>query len=94
MLAIPDAAESSSSVAPNLAALQDRLWRLIDRLEDEFEGSTWQAFWLTVIENRTAKETAAFLEISPSAVRTAKWRVLKRLREEAGPLETHRATPR
>jgi RNA polymerase sigma-70 factor (ECF subfamily) len=86
LLAIPEIAESSS-VDPNRAALQHRLWQLVDRLEDEFEDSTWQAFWLTVIENRTAAETAVVLELSPNAVRTAKWRVLKRLREAAGPLD-------
>jgi RNA polymerase sigma-70 factor (ECF subfamily) len=87
LLAIPETAESSSSVDQNRTALQHRLWQLIDRLEDEFEVSTWQAFWLTVIENRTTSEAAAILELSPNAVRTAKWRVLKRLREAAGPLD-------
>jgi RNA polymerase sigma-70 factor, ECF subfamily len=93
MLAIPETTESSSSVDQDRTALQHRLWQLIDRLEDEFENSTWQAFWLTVIENRTTSETADLLELSPNAVRTAKWRVLKRLREAAGPLDGDQLKP-
>ncbi|HEV3304309.1 MAG TPA: sigma-70 family RNA polymerase sigma factor [Planctomycetaceae bacterium] len=87
LLAIPELAESSSAIDQDRTALQRRLWQLIDRLEDEFEDSTWQAFWLTVIENHTTSEAAVQLELSPNAVRTAKWRVLKRLREAAGPLD-------
>jgi RNA polymerase sigma factor (sigma-70 family) len=88
MLAIPEDADSSTSANPALEALRNRLWIVVDRLEDEFEESTWQAFWLTVIENQTAGEVGGLLEMTPNAVRIAKWRVLKRLREEAGALET------
>jgi RNA polymerase sigma-70 factor (ECF subfamily) len=65
----------------------------VDRLEDEFEESTWQAFWLTVIENRTAPEAAACLEMTPNAVRIAKWRVLSRLRDAADAYQTDRRNP-
>jgi RNA polymerase sigma-70 factor (ECF subfamily) len=93
MLAIPETAEPSSSGNQNRTGLQDRLWQLIDRLEDEFEAPTWQAFWMTVIENRSVSEAAVHLERSPNAVRTAKWRVLKRLREVAGPLDGTQSIP-
>ena len=48
----------------------------------DFRESTWQAFELQVIHNRTARETAAELSITPNAAIKAKSRVLARLREE------------
>jgi RNA polymerase sigma-70 factor (ECF subfamily) len=84
LLAIPDGMESSLAENSNERQRQEALWQLVDRLEDEFEESTWQAFWLTVVEGRSTSEAAACLQKSPNAVRIAKWRVLTRLREEAG----------
>ena len=54
----------------------------------EFEPVTWAACWKYVAEDRSAGEVAVELGISPNAVRVAKCRVLKRLRDElAGLLE-------
>ena len=53
-------------------------------MRSEFEERTWQAFWLTAVENRAAVEVALELRMSPGAVRVAKSRVLRRLREELG----------
>ena len=53
-------------------------------LRGEFEERTWQAFWLTAVEDRAAGEVALELGMSPGAVRVAKSRVLRRLREELG----------
>ena len=61
----------------------DDLGKLLHRIEGEFEESTWQAFWLTVVENKTSNEAAQALGISPGAVRIAKCRILNRLRTEA-----------
>jgi RNA polymerase sigma-70 factor, ECF subfamily len=83
LLTIPNLCESSLSDCPDVEERRKRLWQLVDRLEDEFEESTWHAFWLTVIEGLTTAEAAASLEKTPNAVRIAKWRVLTRLREEA-----------
>jgi len=93
LLAVPDAAESSHSDGSYVEEHRQLLWQLVDRLEDEFEESTWQAFWLTVIENQTAAEAATGLEMTPNAVRVAKWRVLTRLREEAHAHQTDRRNP-
>jgi RNA polymerase sigma-70 factor, ECF subfamily len=54
----------------------------VDLIRAEFEGRTWQAFWLTAVEARSPAEAAAELRMTPGAVRVAKSRVLKRLREE------------
>src|SRR4051794_22801538 len=62
--------------------------RLFDQalglIRDEFEERTWRAFWLTAVEDRTPVDVAAELGMSPGAVRVAKSRVLRRLREELG----------
>jgi RNA polymerase sigma-70 factor, ECF subfamily len=90
LLTIPNLGESSQSDSPDVEERRERLWQLVDRLEDEFEESTWHAFWLTVIEGLTTAEAAASLEKTPNAVRIAKWRVLTRLREEADGPQTDR----
>ena len=58
----------------------------VDLIRGEFEARTWQAFWLTAVEARSPAEVAAELGMSAGAVRVAKSRVLKRLREELGGL--------
>jgi RNA polymerase sigma-70 factor (ECF subfamily) len=60
--------------------------RALDLIRDEFEERTWRAFWLTAVEDRVPKDVAIELEMSPGAVRVAKSRVLRRLREELGEL--------
>jgi RNA polymerase sigma-70 factor (ECF subfamily) len=56
--------------------------RAAELVKQEFEPRTWQAFWLTAVEHRTAPEAAEQLEMTPGAVRQAKYMVLRRLREE------------
>jgi RNA polymerase sigma-70 factor (ECF subfamily) len=58
--------------------------RVLDQIRSEFEDRTWQAFWLTAVEGRTAVDVAGDLQMSAGAVRVAKSRVLRRLREELG----------
>ncbi|QDU35983.1 ECF RNA polymerase sigma factor RpoE [Maioricimonas rarisocia] len=56
--------------------------RMRQLIESEFEPQTWQACWKSVTEDRTAAEIGRELGISANAVRVAKCRVLRRLREE------------
>jgi RNA polymerase sigma-70 factor (ECF subfamily) len=56
--------------------------RALEQLRPSFEGHIWQAFWQMTQGERTATEIGAELGMSPEAVRQAKFRVLKRLREE------------
>jgi RNA polymerase sigma-70 factor (ECF subfamily) len=56
----------------------------VELIRGEFEPRTWQAFWLTAVEAKSPSEVAAELGMSAGAVRVAKSRVLKRLREELG----------
>jgi RNA polymerase sigma-70 factor (ECF subfamily) len=53
-------------------------------IRNEFEERSWQAFWRMAVGGRTANDVAAELSMSPGAVRVAKSRVLRRLREELG----------
>jgi RNA polymerase sigma-70 factor (ECF subfamily) len=64
---------------------EHRLFGLVlDQIRSEFEDRTWQAFWMTAVESRSAGEVADALGMSPGGVRVAKSRVLRRLREELG----------
>jgi RNA polymerase sigma-70 factor (ECF subfamily) len=60
--------------------------RALDLIRAEFADQTWAAFWRTAVEGRSAKDVAADLAMTPGAVRVAKCRVLRRLREELGDL--------
>src|SRR6185369_9242571 len=78
-------AESGDSVSEP-AAERALLLRAVERIRDEFEEHTWQAFWRTAIDDLPAAEVAGELAMTAGAVRVAKCRVLHRLREELGEL--------
>jgi RNA polymerase sigma-70 factor (ECF subfamily) len=58
--------------------------RALDAVRLEFEDRTWEAFRRTTIDGRLPADVGAELAMSPGAVRVAKSRVLKRLREVIG----------
>ena len=60
--------------------------KLLAVVEGDFEPGTWQAFTRFAVEGRPAAQVAGELGVTESAVVQAKFRVLKRLREEAGEL--------
>jgi RNA polymerase sigma-70 factor (ECF subfamily) len=60
--------------------------RALELVRSEFEERTWRAFWLTVVEGRPPADIAAEMGVSATAVRMAKSRVLRRLKEEFGDL--------
>jgi RNA polymerase sigma-70 factor (ECF subfamily) len=65
----------------------DRLRRrALELVRGEFEERTWQFFWQTVVEGRSPVDIAADMSVSSAAVRMAKSRVLRRLKEEFGDL--------
>lgn len=83
-LPAPEASESSSLTEENVE--RGLVARALELVRPEFAERTWQAFWRTAIEGRSAPEVAAELSMSAGAVRVAKSRVLQRLREELGDL--------
>ncbi len=60
--------------------------RALEIMQAEFEPTTWQACWQTIVEDRPAAEVAAELGITRNAVFVARCRVLRRLRDEFGDL--------
>jgi RNA polymerase sigma-70 factor (ECF subfamily) len=65
---------------------QHLLRKLLAAVGPDFEPSTWQAFTRFALDGLPAADVARELAMSESAVVQAKFRVLKRLREEAGDL--------
>ena len=61
--------------------------RALTLIRSEFRETSWKAFWATAIDGRATADVAADLNMSPMAVRKAKSRVLRRLREEFAGLE-------
>ena len=60
--------------------------KLQAQVRPDFEPRTYEAFVLFALEERPAAEVGQKLGISEGAVIQAKFRILKRLREEAGEL--------
>jgi RNA polymerase sigma-70 factor (ECF subfamily) len=65
------------TVAPSLQLALDRAY-------GEFEDRTWKAFWLTAVEGQATADVAQALDMRTGAVRVAKARVLRRLRQLMG----------
>ena len=60
-----------------------RLWQQALALgRTRFDSTTWASFWGMVIEGRSAADIAEELGMTAGAVRQAKCRVLRRLRQE------------
>ena len=71
------------------ARKQDRaelLSRALQMVRSDFEDSTWQAFWLSTVEGESTAAIATKLDMKPNAVRQARFRVVRRLRDEFGHL--------
>jgi RNA polymerase sigma-70 factor (ECF subfamily) len=60
--------------------------RALAQVQAEFEERTWQAFWLTAVEGRAPGGLTTELGMTAPAIRQAKCRVLRRLKQEMGEL--------
>jgi RNA polymerase sigma-70 factor (ECF subfamily) len=60
---------------------------ILEQLRGEFSASTWTAFWRLAIDGHSAAEIGRDLGLTAKAVRQAKYRVLKRLRDELSELD-------
>jgi RNA polymerase sigma-70 factor (ECF subfamily) len=81
---IPDSTLSDD--AADASQLSDVYHCALELIRGDFEDHTWQAFWRTAVDNQTPAEVAPVLGMSKVAVRQAKARVLRRLKEEVGDL--------
>ncbi len=62
------------------------LSRALELVKGDFEETTWRAFWLATVEGRTTTAIATELDMQPNAIRQAKFRVIRRMRDEFGEL--------
>jgi RNA polymerase sigma-70 factor (ECF subfamily) len=76
----PDSA--SESLKPDAVLVH----RAVALIQLEFEERTWKAFWGSTVDGQAAADIAKELGMTPRAVRQAKYRVLRRLRQELGEL--------
>ncbi len=83
---LPDTEPESSSDSPKSQTIKSPLARAMELVRGDFGETTWKAFLRVTIHGHAAAEVAADLGISINAVRKAKARVLRRLREEFGDL--------
>jgi RNA polymerase sigma-70 factor (ECF subfamily) len=60
--------------------------RVLEFINGEFEPRTWRMFWRSVVDGLPTVAVAAELSVTAGAVRQARSRVLRRLREEAAEL--------
>jgi RNA polymerase sigma-70 factor (ECF subfamily) len=60
--------------------------RALEQVRSDFEERTWQAFCRTVLDGRSPASLTAELGMTAAAIRQAKARVLRRLKEEVGDL--------
>ena len=53
-----------------------------ERVRPSFQATTWQAFWMTAVDDKDVKEVSVQLGLTVGAVYIAKSRVLARLKEQ------------
>ena len=56
--------------------------RALNLIQTEFEERSWLAFWRSAVDGHATTAIADDLGMTAKAVRQAKYRVLRRLREE------------
>ena len=85
---IPDYLDNvdESVVEPGKDDQHQLIHSVLEMLRDEFEEKTWTAFWRATVKGHTSAEIAEDLDMSKPAIRQAKYRVLRRLRQEVGGL--------
>lgn len=59
-------------------------FRAAETIRNDFSEQTWDIFWRIAVEGQSPVQVARDLDLRPPAVRMAKARVLRRLREELG----------
>jgi RNA polymerase sigma-70 factor, ECF subfamily len=60
----------------------ESLRRALKLIEPEFESHTWQAFSRVMFDGYSASQAAEELDMKPNAVHQARFRILRRLRQE------------
>ena len=85
LLELPDLNTEEPDATEN-GLLTRQLHQALELIRPEVEEQTWRAFWLVQMDNREPREVAVVLNMTPAAVRKARYRILDRLRQELGDL--------
>ena len=83
---LPDLDDEQLYDETDAKAEQALFLRAFELIRKDVKPTTWQAFYRVVVEGQDTADMAAELGMQPGAVRGAKSRVLKRLREQLGDL--------
>lgn len=75
---------SSSSLIGGELDRREILRRAAEIIRNDFEPHTWQAFWRSGVEEQAPHDIASDLNMTPNALRQARFRVLARLRKTIG----------
>jgi RNA polymerase sigma-70 factor (ECF subfamily) len=76
----PEAAVESE---PDATSIRSRIVRAaLDLIRGDFSEQTWQIFVRTTLQGESCQDVATSLHMSTNAVRQARFRVLRRLRQE------------
>ncbi len=59
-----------------------------ERIRNEFRPDTWNAFWLTAVEEKSVDDVAAELSTSAGAIYAARSRIMRRLKEKVAEFES------
>ena len=83
---VADSLAATGDQPEDTAGIDQLHRRALDYVRGECTERMWQAFWRTAIDERTPADVGAELGMTPAAVRQAKSRVLRRLKQELGEL--------
>ncbi len=81
MLQLQQLADDFDSTISSDHILSPLAHQILRQVRAEFEPTTWQAFWLTTVEEQPAADVAQTVGISIASVYQAKSRILRRLRQ-------------
>jgi RNA polymerase sigma-70 factor (ECF subfamily) len=81
---IADSEGALGDEADDAEVVNELYGRALDLVRGEFEPVTWKAFWRTTVDAQRPVDVAGEVGLSAAAVRMAKSRVLRRIREELG----------
>lgn len=84
MLQVPGHEDSAAEESPQ--EMKQLHHRALEVVRGEFEVKTWQAFWRCGVEGTSPMDVGREMGMTAAAVRKAKSRVLRRLKEELGEL--------
>jgi len=84
LAAVAEQLSDDSLSVTNPREVSGVLHRTMEMVRSEFEARTWDAFWRSAVDEEPTAEIAESLGITANAVRQAKSRVLRRLRQELG----------